>query len=834
MRDNKHSLRSVVRKILAAFLLGSVAIVLAMAIARLSFQELMVTVDDLSKPDEKVTLLNAVFEKITTLDQVQRAEAIENPKKPYSTFIEQSVSINQMIDSLQTFKWDTAQQNKLNAMKGILDDRNKLFFSYLKVKAELMENKEFSIQLDTLALILAADEITLDSSLVTSQKKTTTTFFRDTTKSKTTAQQRSFLKRIFSKKKPAPVDTPKIKVQEELTYVVDTTAMAKQLAAVAEIERIMKAMETDQRNQRKRLQRQELELINTNSQLINQLLNILHTVENEELASMRRTNDHAVAVMNQSISRINILVLAFFLAAALLVYLIWIDIGKSNYYKQQLEQAKDRAEELSQIKQRFLANMSHEIRTPLQSIIGFAEQLKQKSNSRQDELEAIYSSSEHLLHIVNEVLDYSRISSGNFNLSKEKFKLLQLIREVEAAMRVQSERKNLTFILDLEEAKEVSLFGDPFRLRQILYNLIGNAVKFTHKGFVKLVVRTMNEGNLTRCNFEVIDTGIGIEKNEINKIFNQFEQANGSVTSNYGGTGLGLTIVKSLIDAQGGEIEVSSEPGIGTSFRFQLDFERVEPVAEMKPAAILDRTIGEFEGKVMVIDDDTLILRLCSLIFKKNGIDYTTFNHGKSLLNEAADKEVTHIFMDIRMPDINGLDLCRALRKKYSSSVRFIALTAHVLPEERQSLLQQGFDSVLTKPFHEQQLIDMLHGESRPSSSHLPEQPDLSLLKQMTMGDETLFQSIVTQFVDETMDDVLRVKDFLKTEDALGLREVIHKMAGRFSQLGMKNIGSKLQAVEKQLVAGATITEVSNEVSGVSKNVNDMVKQIRLTTMHLN
>src|SRR5690606_17467347 len=186
--------------------------------------------------------------------------------------------------------------------------------------------------------------------------------------------------------------------------------------------------------------------------------------------------------------RTNLLLLSFLLAAAFFVYLIYIDVTRSNYYKAQLEKARDEAEQLSQIKQRFLANMSHEIRTPLQSIIGFAEQLKQNPDGSEEAASAIHSSSEHLLHIVNEVLDYSRISSGSFALEQERFELLPLIREVEAAMRVQAENKGLSFLLDANHANSSALVGDAFRLRQILYNILGNAIKFTTQGFVKLAV----------------------------------------------------------------------------------------------------------------------------------------------------------------------------------------------------------------------------------------------------------------------------------------------------------------------------------------------------------
>src|SRR5690606_6062779 len=255
-----------------------------------------------------------------------------------------------------------------------------------------------------------------------------------------------------------------IQVEEELSVSIDTLAIATQNKALEEVEKIVQDLEVDQRLQNKNLMARELQLINANSLLMNQLLSILHEVESNELQLMRKKSVDAGIVVHDSIKRIGVLLVAFFLGAGLLVYLIWIDISKSNFYKDQLEKARDEAEELSQIKQRFLANMSHEIRTPLQSIIGFAEQIKNQQTMNPEAVDAIYSSSEHLLHIVNEVLDYSRISSGNFTLAREKFQLMEVVREVEGAIRIQAEKKSLSLIMDFEEAKDFSLVGDSFRL----------------------------------------------------------------------------------------------------------------------------------------------------------------------------------------------------------------------------------------------------------------------------------------------------------------------------------------------------------------------------------
>ena len=831
----KHSLnpRSVIRKILAAFLLAFVAVVLAQSISRYSFRELLGTVEELSEPNEKLGLLNSVFHELTSLDQLQRAEAITNPRKPYASFLNQSGNLNRLIDSLTNMPWDTSQLNRLMQMKGVLHQRNKLFFSYLKVKAEILDNRKFSIQLDTLASILMDDQMAIDSSLITTEKKTITTYLPDTNRLKK-KEHRSFFRQLFgAKKNKAPVDTPTIKVEEHYSVDVDTLAVARQNDALLEVEKIMRELEGEQRSQQKRLERQELELINANSVVINQLLTILHDVENEELQRMRLTNNHAVSVMNQSINRTNLLLLSFLLAAAFFVYLIYIDVTRSNYYKAQLEQAKDRAEELGQIKQRFLANMSHEIRTPLQSIIGFAEQLKLDGKNQKEAAEAIHSSSEHLLHIVNEVLDYSRISSGNFTLEKERFHLMTIIKEVESAMRMQAENKNLTFILDTEQASEFDLMGDSFRLRQILYNLLGNAVKFTSKGFIKLAVKTHDEEEHVRCTFEITDTGIGIFPEELEKIFNQFEQANPHIAKHFGGTGLGLTIVKSLIDAQQGTLEVSSKPGFGSSFQVNLKFEKCRGTSHVGESKLpgIDRS---FNGKVLFVDDDPLILRLCSLILSKNNIQHITFQNPELCLSEPVDDSVTHVFLDIRMPTMNGVELCHALKQKYPEKTRFIALTAHVLKDERDSILQEGFDALLPKPFRESDLIDLLsnfsHKVKLPSVT-----PDLSALRQMTLNDESLFQSVLSQFVDETSDDIRTLKEVLADGDAKTAREVVHRLSGRLSQIGIANLGSRFGAIEKQIVDGKNIDDISAELHEAAKRVEELIAHLRLTTLeHLN
>lgn len=820
--------RSVKRKVLAAFLLAFVAIVLAFTITKLAFKDMLGKVEELSEPSGKLTLLNRVFHEITTLDQLQRAEAIRNPKMPHSTFLNQTQRTISLIDSMALMDWDSLQLERITSMKAILQNRDSLFFSYLKMKSSLIDNKSLTKRIDTLSNILEQKKIEIDSSVITTEKRTTTTYVKDTLQP--LKDDRNFFGKIFGKKKKAP--TPKepiqMQVQEELRVVVDTVAIAKQNKALEEVEKIVHDLEADQRTQSKILLARELELINANSFLVGQLLSILREVEREEVVMMNQKNYEAGVVVSESIKRISILLLSFFLGAALLVYLILIDISKSNYYKLQLEKARDEAEELSLIKERFLANMSHEIRTPLQSILGFAEHIKSQQSMDREAVDAIYSSSEHLLHIVNEVLDYSRISSGNFTLAQEEFRLMDVIREVESAMRIQAEKKSLVLILDLEQAQNFLLTGDSFRLRQILYNVLGNAIKFTSKGFVKLSVRTnaLNARTVT-CDFQIMDTGIGIRKEDISKIFNQFEQADNSITRTFGGTGLGLTIVKSLIEAQNGTLAVDSELGKGSIFSIKLNYELSAPQDVKEAAPQIYQTPAPYLGKVFVIDDDAMILRLCGLLLKKHKIAHELFDDPEKLLNRMPDAELSHVLMDIRMPKMNGIDLCQLLKKKYSSAVKFVALTAHVFEQDKKILFEKGFDFVLTKPFHEEEFMDLLGIEDKTEAKGKVSgryEIDFEPLRKLTLYDESLFQSVVQQFIEETRSDLQSLELTLAASNKKGVRDIYHKLAGRVGQMGVLPLSLKLRQIEIRIENGEELGSILPMAMMLKEEVKQLVR----------
>jgi signal transduction histidine kinase/CheY-like chemotaxis protein/HPt (histidine-containing phosphotransfer) domain-containing protein len=799
-------------KIIAAFVLACVAIALAVGTTYIGFNSLLEQVDELTVPNDKLRALNNLFEQITRLDQQQRADAIRNPGKSYRAILQESKQLTATLDTLIAMPWNnTRQPGRLEAMKRVVAKRDYLLLEYLRLRSEFVSNKKFTQQLDSLSLILAVNQ-QLDSLVSTNQNKTTTTTYIP-------EEKRNFFSRLFGSKKKDTLNGS-IEIKEETLTKVDTLAIARQQGARDEVERIMKRLDEDQRLQTQEMMQRELRLINTNVALINQLLSILREVETEELALFERKNAEAGLLVNKSVERISIIIAIFFLVAAALVFLMLIDLSRSNYYRLQLTQAKEEAERLSLVKQRFLANMSHEIRTPLQSILGFSEQLNSQKNNT-EALLAIQHSSEHLLHIVDEVLDYSRIESGQFVLDKSALWLDELVDEVATVVTIQARQKNLNLTIEIDQI-DSPVLGDAFRLKQVFYNLLGNAIKFTAAGTITFSTRILEQtATHIKTEFRISDTGKGIPKEEQEIIFNQFEQGGKNIHRQYGGAGLGLSIVKKIIELQQGTIKVESEVGTGTTFSILITFEKTEALVV---SPVQQTKLTTFAGHVWLVDDDPLILKLCSLILEKNNVAYTSLQSSLKMLEQKVNANDV-VFLDIRMPGINGVDLCKQLRARVPE-LYIVALTAHLLPDERKFIVESGFNRILPKPFRENEFLDALH---QIQSTTQQTEVNLSELEKMTHGDKVLMNSIVEEFIEETHKNILQLEKRMLDKDAAGAREIIHQLAGRVGQFGARPLMKELQRIEQMLVAGTplhTIRELPQVLHQVKHLQSELSKGV--------
>lgn len=807
----KFAHQSLYTKIILAFIFGCIVMLFSWLIAKVVFRETFLTIEKIGQPNPKLRIVNSLLVRVHNLDQVQRLNIIQNGENAQAALINDSKNIILSLDTLQQlYDDDSLQVKRLERMKDVLLQRDRLFLKYLKFHEELLHNKSFSSSMRELSDYISESMKRKDSSIVTMKQKIITTTLDLPGEEVRPEKQESFFRRLFSRKKSGSKagSGGKKQVTEDVTTTIDTLAVAQRDSFIRDMESAIGNIEKDQYSKGSRLLNHEMKLANASNTFINELQLILYQIQEEEINSLQENTMQLSDVFSSAFKRVGIILLIFIVITIALIFLMFSDLSQSNRHSLELIEAKEKAQYMEKVKERFLANMSHEIRTPLQSIIGYSEQLKSMETSGKDYAEAIYRSSGYLLQIVNEILDYSRISSGKFKFESAVFSMEEVLAEIADTIESQAEQRQIHFKFKSDIPTGTLHKGDSFRLKQILYNLLNNAVKFTEKGGVSLTVSSTSDAKKTQFVFEIKDTGIGMEEDQMKHIFNAFEQASESTQRHFGGTGLGLSITKTLVDMQRGQINVSSKKGEGTIFTVTLGYLKAS-LQEIHIEQESDTGGLSFTGKVLIVDDDELILQLCSLILKKHGIDHVCFQSAEQLLSQSFDPSIRLALIDIRMPGISGIELCKQLRQTAPSGTTFVALTAEVLPDEIERILSQGFDRILLKPFREKDLLLTLEnkasGTIRRTISNT--EFDLSILRSMCENDDKELRNILLLMHRETEKDLAILKTLSVNNDVKVLKELFHKLAARTGQAGAAKLSGAFRAWEQQLGTDKGFTE---------------------------
>ncbi len=389
----------------------------------------------------------------------------------------------------------------------------------------------------------------------------------------------------------------------------------------------------------------------------------------------------------------------------------------------QLEVALTAAQESALIKSRFLANMSHEIRTPMNGILGLTELLEASNldEEQRNDLRTLRECGQNLLVILSDILDYSKIEAGKLVLEHEAFDLHHLAHDVVRLMRPLAQGKNIDFRLELDDLIPVQVIGDQTRLRQILLNLVGNAIKFTDHGAVTFAIRHAQAGTSATAEgpvslrFDITDTGIGMNQGTLENLFKPFSQADASTTRVYGGTGLGLAICKSLCNLMNGDIWATSQTGVGSTFSCEIPFELAahhhNHPGGHAPPTVFDAGLAEAHPlRILVIDDSPMNQLVACRMLTKMGYTPAVATGGEQGLRVALESPFDLLLIDLQMPDLDGYSLLRAVRERLPADhhPRCVAMTANALREDREKCLQAGFDAFLPKPFTSAELKNHL------------------------------------------------------------------------------------------------------------------------------
>ncbi|MEO6719501.1 MAG: response regulator [Ferruginibacter sp.] len=395
----------------------------------------------------------------------------------------------------------------------------------------------------------------------------------------------------------------------------------------------------------------------------------------------------------------------------------------------ELEATKARfdAEEARKTQEQFLVNMSHEIRTPMNGVIGMAHLLAgtQLTKEQSEFVETINESAGNLMVIINDILDLTKIVAGKITIDKVDYIFSDIIKNSVQITKLKAEEKGILLNSRIDRNIHPVLLGDPFRLNQILVNLIGNAIKFTEKGEINIRVNLLEEDTESvKLEFSIQDTGIGIEQDKLDTIFERFTQASSDTTRKFGGTGLGLTITKQLIELQDGSIHVNSKPGVGSTFTFYMRIAKGNAafaVEKKKPALHGSNTLDSI--RILLVEDNLINQKVAVKILTNEGAIVEIANHGKEAISMLRLKEYDIILMDIQMPEMDGYQATNYIRTEMPASISkmpIIAMTASALISEKDKCIIAGMDDYITKPFQAKELFEKILGQLSGITTEAP------------------------------------------------------------------------------------------------------------------
>lgn len=467
-----------------------------------------------------------------------------------------------------------------------------------------------------------------------------------------------------------------------------------------------------------------------------------------------------------------------------------------------ITQRKEDAAELlraQKAKEQFLANVSHEIRTPINGIAGMATLLSQNPTVKEQAtyLNAIKSAADNLKVIINDILDLASIESGKLNFEKINFNLEDLLHSVIDSFTVQSAQKKIDLNYSLDDKISKVLIGDPFRLNQILINLVSNALKFTHEGYITVRCQLEKKSTKTQhLRIDVSDTGIGIPADKLTKIFESFSQADASVTRKYGGTGLGLTIVKQLVELQKGSITVQSVEDKGTTFSIVIPYAVGNPAEVEEKTSILSRKKNELKSlkdlRILLAEDNDINRLYATSILKMWECTADTAENGYVALEKVRNNDYDIILMDIQMPVMDGFEATRAIKKSGSpkDQIPIIALTANSSSKDIERCLASGMNDCLGKPFTPENLFSILvkYGQfkvNKPQLKPSKEKVDLTYLKKISGNDKIFVDDIIKSFIRNTPPALKEIKAHLKSENWIKMEEQVHKIKPTLTMIGM-------------------------------------------------
>ncbi len=530
------------------------------------------------------------------------------------------------------------------------------------------------------------------------------------------------------------------------------------------------------------------------------------------------------------------------------------DITERKQAEEKILAAQKAAEKARLAEQQFLANMSHEIRTPINAVVGMTHLLYSTplNDTQKEYIDALRYSSESLMGIVNNILDISKIEAGKLEFEQKEFSLESLLKGLNQTFQFRMIDKDLTLDISFDKRIENYLVGDPTRLKQVLFNLLGNAFKFTSEGSIGIHTMLLAQTSDTfTIQFDVFDTGIGIASDKLDTIFESFKQADVSVTRKYGGTGLGLAIVKQLVERQGGSIHVRSQVGRGSNFMVTLPFGNSGmPIDEDREQGNYNREFRDSERikkiKFLIVEDNEMNQKLVQKILSNWGCQYDLAENGKIAVQKSLETTYDIILMDVHMPEMDGFTATSTIRNNPNNpnkDAHIIALTAAAFVEEKNKAKEVGMNNFLTKPFSPVDLASIIQKvdvsqkdnsipEVATEEAQLAENPipqvDLSKLEKLVKNDPSFMEDMISIFLKDIPVTLKEMDTALQNEEWQTVCDLAHKIKSNFMLMGMTELHETAFRIESMIRSKSIHPEsVQSDVQYLMESTNAVMPVLK-------
>jgi signal transduction histidine kinase/DNA-binding response OmpR family regulator len=537
---------------------------------------------------------------------------------------------------------------------------------------------------------------------------------------------------------------------------------------------------------------EENKLLQNELLISDQLRRVLSIIETEIIRNTTRNYLEKENLLKRNNQIVTIAAVFGLFSTLFFLILILNDFSKTQSYKKQLEEANIKTKKLLRNREQLISTVSHDLKTPLSTIVGYTELLGDSELTKKQLYFAknIKGSSEYITKLIQDLLDFTQIEAGKITIEELPFSLYDVIHEVSKSIQSVYEHKPIQLIIEIDSIFQKKIIGDPFRLRQIVTNIIGNAFKFTAEGFIKIEVKATIENHFITIIIE--DSGIGIQNEKQQLIFEEFTQANESIEKKYGGTGLGLTISKKMVEILGGKLSLKSVYGKGSTFEIQLPLV-LDSSSKKNP--VINSIVNEFTA--VVIDDDVNLLNLTTEILKQNNFKVLSFNNASAALEALENNPFDFIITDIQMPEIDGFGFLKRL--KASETIKFdkkpvIAITGRT-DLEMEIYIKAGFVNVIRKPYSPKvllEIIDSILNNTKPQffTVHDIEEGidsakrySLASLKLFLSDEENALKDLLLSFMTSTKENLAIVEEGIFEKNILKIKEIAHRMGPMFRQI---------------------------------------------------